>query len=445
MLSAANNELITRVGPGTPMGELFRRYWLPAVIADELIVDGSAVRLRILGENLLAFRNSDGVVGIIEPYCAHKLAPLYFGRNEECGLRCTYHGWKFDVSGRCVDMPNEPAGSTYKDEIQLTAYPTQEWGGMIWIYMGPNEPGRELPQLPQLEWARVDDDQRHLTRWLQRSNWCQGVEGEFDNSHVSFLHSWQDMTHFPNYLKEVIEAAQFDGAPNIEVQETDYGFITGSRRRSTDPDQHHWMMAQWMMPTYSLVGNPGWPQGGRVWVPIDDYHTTTFAFAYHGERPLSESEITSLESGVAFPPRLKQGTFKLPDGYLIDTFLPDANRENNYLRDAEIQERVNFTGIYGANEQDRSVQENMPSVEGAQVGALVDRTREHLVATDLPGVTLRRRMIREAKKLQQGEEPSLPHLGDLYHVRSPGQRLSSIESFAELLDDSAAADAKAVV
>lgn len=442
MLSAANNELLCRVGPGTPMGELFRRYWLPAVVASELVADGDPVRLRILGEDLLAFRNSDGDVGIIEPYCAHKLAPLYFGRNEKCGLRCSYHGWKFDINGRCVEMANAPAGDTYKDEIQLKHYPTQEWGGMIWIYMGPAE---HTPQLPQLEWARVADDQRHLSRWIQRSNWCQGVEGEFDNSHVSFLHSWQDMSHFPTYLQEVIEAAQFDGSPQIEVKETDYGFITGSRRRSPDSDQHHWMMAQWMMPTYSLVGNPGWPQGGRVWVPIDDYHTTCFAFAYHGERALNESEIASIESGVAFPPRLEKGTFALHDGYVLDTFLPEANRESNYLLDRNVQRDINFTGIYGANEQDRSVQENMPSAAGIPVGAMVDRSREHLVATDLPGVTLRRRMIQAAKALQRGEEPTLPHQGDLYYLRSPGQRLSSCSTLESLLEESAGADSRAEV
>ena len=313
---------------------------------------------------------------------------------------------------------------------------------MIWIYMGPEE---LTPELPQLEWARVADDQRHLTRWLQRTNWCQGVEGEFDNSHVSFLHSWQDLSKFPTYLQEVIEAAQFDGAPQIEVKETDYGFITGARRRSENSDQHHWMMSQWMMPTYSLVGNPGWPQGGRVWVPVDDYHTTCFAFAYHGERALSEAEITGIESGVAFPPRLEKGSFQLPDGYTLDTFLPLANKENNYLLDRDVQESVNFTGIYGANEQDRSVQENMPSVAGAPVGGLVDRTREHLIATDLPGVTLRRRLIQAAKALQKGEEPKLPHQGDLYHVRAPGHRLSDETTLEAVLEDSAAADTKAMV
>ena len=441
MLSAANNELLCRVGPGTPMGELFRRFWLPAVLTSELTADGTPVRLRILGEDLLAFRDSDGRVGIVEPWCPHKLAPLYFGRNEACGLRCTYHGWKFDVAGRCVDMANEPKDSTYKNEIQLKTYPTREWGGVIWIYMGPPD---LTPELPQLEWARVADDQRHLTRWLQRSNWCQGLEGEFDNSHVSSLHSWQDLGKFEGPLRAVIEAAQFDTAPNIEVKETEYGLITGARRRSPDPGQYHWMMAQWMMPTYSLVGNPGWPQGGRAWVPIDDYHTATFAFSYHGERALNTAEIASIESGVAFPPRMKPGVFALPDGYRIDICLPLANRENDHLLDRELQRRVNFTGIHGANEQDRSIQENMPSVPGAPMGAMVDRTREHLVATDLPGVTIRRRMIQAAKRLQKGEEPALPHQGDLYHVRSPGQRLSRSASFEALLE-SVGADAKAVI
>src|SRR2546427_5490084 len=153
MLSREENEMLTRTGPGTPMGELLRRFWLPALLPDELPTpDGPPVRLRLLSEDLVAFRDSDGRVGVLDGHCAHRGASLFFGRNEECGIRCVYHGWKYDVTGSCVDMPNEPAESSFKDRVRMTAYPTREYGGIVWVHMGPPE---RAPELPQLEWALV--------------------------------------------------------------------------------------------------------------------------------------------------------------------------------------------------------------------------------------------------------------------------------------------------
>ena len=247
MLTLEENDLLCRTGAGTPMGNLFRRFWLPALLSRELArPDGPPVRLRILGEDLLAFRDTEGAVGIVEPYCPHKLAALYYGRNEECGLRCTYHGWKFDVNGNCVDMPNNDPKSNYRKKVKLKAYPTEEWGGLIWVYMGPED---KKPVLPQFEWARVPEDYRHVSRWLHRTNWCQGLEGEFDNSHVSFVHAYMDWENFPEYIKSVLEACSRDGAPVFGVEETEYGMATAARRRGVEK-QHFWMMAQWMLPTY---------------------------------------------------------------------------------------------------------------------------------------------------------------------------------------------------
>ena len=138
MLSVDDNEMLTRVGSGTPMGELFRRFWLPALTTTEIPDrNGPPVRVRLLGEDLLAFRDSDGRVGIIGAHCPHRRAPLFFGRNEESGIRCAYHGWKFDVEGTCVDMPNEPPERQFKQRITQLAYPTREQGGVIWVFMGP--------------------------------------------------------------------------------------------------------------------------------------------------------------------------------------------------------------------------------------------------------------------------------------------------------------------
>jgi phenylpropionate dioxygenase-like ring-hydroxylating dioxygenase large terminal subunit len=405
---------------------------MPALLGSELAEpDCSPVRLRIMSEDLLAFRDSEGAVGIVEPYCPHKLAPLYYGRNEDCGLRCTYHGWKFDVKGNCVDMPNNDPGSNYKDNLKIKSYPTEEWGGLIWVYMGPAD---KIPEMPQFEWARVPEDYRHVSRWLHRTNWCQGLEGEFDNSHVSFLHSYMDWTDFPDYIQPVLETCSKDGAPKFGVKETEYGMATAARRKGLEKD-NYWMMAQWMMPTYSLVGNPGWPQGGRIWVPIDDYTTTAFGITYNAYEPLPTQVRAQVDSGMVFPPRSDYQQHKTPDGYIIDTFVPMANRENDYLMDRDMQRKVNFSGIWGVNDQDRSVQEAMPSVPGAPNGGLVDRRGEHLLASDLPTVTIRRRLMKLAKQLAAGEEPDLPaYNGDAYRIRTPGSRESEIDEFENLYE-----------
>ena len=175
MLTQAENELITRTGPGTPMGKLFRSYWIPALLAEELPEpDGAPVQVKLLGEDLVAHRDSDGRVGLLEEWCPHRKSSLFLGRNEENGLRCVYHGWKFDITGACVDMPNERAESNFRDKVHHTAYPCQERGGVIWTYMGPDP---ESAQLPELEWTQVPETHRVVSKILQRSNWMQGLEG----------------------------------------------------------------------------------------------------------------------------------------------------------------------------------------------------------------------------------------------------------------------------
>ena len=161
MLNIEDNEYLTKIGPGTPMGTLFRRYWMPFLMSSELPgPDCDPLRVRLLGEDLVAFRDTNGKVGLLDNYCPHRRASLFFGRNEECGLRCVYHGWKFDVDGNCVDMPSEPAESNFKDKVHITSYPTQDWGGVLWAYLGPKD---QTPELPQLEWARVPEDHRFVT------------------------------------------------------------------------------------------------------------------------------------------------------------------------------------------------------------------------------------------------------------------------------------------
>src|SRR5581483_11277219 len=185
MLSKEDNELVCRVGPGTPGGALLRRYWLPALLVTELPgPDCDPIRVRLLGEDLVAFRDTEGRIGLVGAHCPHRGASLFFGRNEENGLRCVYHGWKFDVTGRCVDMPNEPPESSFKDKIKHTSYPCVEQAGVVWTYMGP--PERRPPML-NLEWMRLPAGHRWVSKTYERCNWLQALEGGIDTSHSSFL------------------------------------------------------------------------------------------------------------------------------------------------------------------------------------------------------------------------------------------------------------------
>jgi phenylpropionate dioxygenase-like ring-hydroxylating dioxygenase large terminal subunit len=190
MLSAKDNLYLTQIGPGTGMGELFRRFWLPALLSDELPgPDCEPVRLRLLGEDLLAWKDTNGRIAIVDAFCPHRSAPLFFGRNEECGLRCVYHGWKFDVDGNCVELPNATEGETFKERVKLRSYPVQDKAGMVWIYMGPPE---RIPPLPGFEWLDVPAEQRYVFKYFMNCNYLQTLENEFDTTHSSFLHSTLD-------------------------------------------------------------------------------------------------------------------------------------------------------------------------------------------------------------------------------------------------------------
>src|ERR687886_2780840 len=217
MLKKEDNELICRVGPGTPMGNLMRQYWIPAMLSSELPTpDSDPVRVLLLGEQLLGFRDTSGQVGLMQHNCPHRGASLFFGRNEEGGLRCVYHGWKFDVSGTCTDMPNEPAESDFKHKVKAVAYPCVERGGVVWAYLGPSS---HAAQPPELEWTHVPPSHRYVTKRIQVCNYLQNVEGEVDSSHVSFLHSTLDQRNrLPDYMAR-------DRAPRFYVKATDYGML----------------------------------------------------------------------------------------------------------------------------------------------------------------------------------------------------------------------------
>ena len=435
MLRKEENELLTRVGPGTPMGELFRRFWLPAALSEELTEpEGPPVRLRILGEDLLAFRDTSGKLGIVEAYCSHRQAPLFFGRNENCSIQCPYHGWRFNVEGECVEVPNAPDylrdTPNAKARLAIGAYPTHEAGGIVWIYMGPRE---HKPPFPEFEFTKVPKGYCHASRWLQRSNWLQGAEGEIDTSHVSFAH--KDLSN--DHEKVGITGLQYtleDDSPALSVKETDYGFMSGSRRHYKG--QYFWRMTQWMAPMFSLI--PRAPAdaftsgGGRAWVPVDDNNTITFAYNFRVDRPLSEPALQLIAEGAHFPPRMTRGQVQLEEGHCIDTWLPTANIGNDYLIDRKLQKSVNFTGIWGVNEQDRCIQESQRTVGGRDRG-IVDRSLEHLVASDLAIVAARRRLLRMIKTLQQGEPLRELSNGEIYSIRAVS-KICPIADFDEFIE-----------
>ena len=436
MLSYEDNEILCRVGAGTPMGELLRRFWMPALLASELPApDAPPLRLRILAEDLVAFRDTNGDVGILDAYCPHKAAPLFMGRNEECGLRCIYHGWKFDVKGNCLDVANEPVNTELKNKVKVKSYPVQELGDLIWVYLGPHA---DPPEAPHMEWAHVPKEHQHISRWLQCTNWAQGLEGELDSSHISFLHrSLKPQKEFrPSTGTSRPPNTVWNGAPHLALKETDYGFVYGARR-NTGHDEYYWRTTQWYLPLFTMIANDAYPRSGRAWVPVDDSHVMSFSFNYDPEKPISDAYRDEVEDGATFPPHVKQGAYLLPDGYVIDTFIPDANRGNDYLLDRSIQKTDNYSGIFGANNQDRGVQENMRSVPGMGPGKMADRSREYLVSADMPVITARRRLIKMAKDLRDGIEPEILAHPEAYGVRtiSPITGISDFDTLITEFED----------
>src|SRR5437867_10905022 len=270
MLSLQDNEELCRVGPGTLMGNFMRQYWIPAVRSDELpSPDCPPVGARLLGENLIAFRTTSGAVGVVQNACPHRGASLFFGRNEEEGLRCVYHGWKFDCEGQCVDMPSEPAESNFKTKIKATAYPCIERNGIIWTYMGSRE---TLPPLPDIEPNMLPEGEYTIQKTLRECNWVQGLEGDIDTAHLGFLHmgavdpGGQEPQSFNYYTVA-------DRAPRYSVIETEFGTSYGTYRPA-EADTYYWRIAHFLFPCYTMIptGTLGLQVLVRAWVPLDDTH-----------------------------------------------------------------------------------------------------------------------------------------------------------------------------
>jgi phenylpropionate dioxygenase-like ring-hydroxylating dioxygenase large terminal subunit len=419
MLSKELNELLTHVGPGTPMGNLLRRYWMPALLSGEVPgADSDPIRVRLMGEDLVAFRDTNGRVGLIQNNCPHRGASLFFGRNEEAGIRCVYHGWKFDVEGNCVDMPNEPAESDFKHKVKAVTYPTHESGGVVWTYMGP--PEKRLPfrdfgtdSLPREQWR--------ASKTLSYCNFVQAMEGNLDTAHISFLHRslddgslQDDGTDRPGYSSQDVSTrvkAQ-NRAPRVEVEDTPYGFrYAGIRSTPNGYDQVR--MTIFAMPVMTFVS--AIPFGGScgMFVPIDDHNCWRIQVRVHPTEGSSGRGYLLPMPGGRQPGRLSGKQERL------------VTPENDYLLDRHLQRTTTYTGIPGIQEQDLAVTESM--------GPIYDRSQERLGTTDRAIIRMRQLLINAAQDLERGiDPPGLDTSFDFTSLRSTEKIIEAGEDWRSL-------------
>ena len=420
MLTAQDNELLTRVGRGAAMGDLIRRYWVPALLSSELPKAKSpALEVRLLGEDLVAFRTSDGAVGILQSNCPHRGAPLYYGRPEDQGIRCSYHGWMFDAAGRCIDMPNEPEDSNFKDKVRVRAYPCAERNGIVWTYMGPGDP----PPLPDLEWNMVPWDQVYVTKRIENCNFMQALEGEIDSSHSTFLHSSlaNDVFTTPvavNLVRSKGEQYRMkDKRPRFQVLDTDAGMMIGASY-AADGTSRYWRITQFLMPFHTLIPPYGVSPAlsGHAWVPIDDTHTMALCFTYHPSKSLSSEQLSILMhqrnglEGLHPTSEAFEDPPAVPGNATWRTKLRHADGRR-YPIDWDVQRKKSFSGIPGVWPQDTAMQEGM--------GPIYDRTQEHLGTTDMGIIRVRKRLIDGARAIaDDGATPAGLDAPSQYAIRA---------------------------
>ncbi|MEX2490961.1 MAG: Rieske 2Fe-2S domain-containing protein [Nitrospirales bacterium] len=386
MLDKDQNELLARTGPGTSMGATMRRYWLPALLTWELPeADCPPVSLKLLGEKLVAFRDSGGQVGIVDEVCPHRGASLWLGRNEEYGLRCVYHGWKFDINGNCTAMMNEPENLSFAQKVHLKSYPALESGGIIWTYMGPPD---LQPEPPAFEFTRVPETHRHVSKVSEECNWLQAMEGGIDTSHAPILH---------RKLRNDVQRGGISPtspfvrgrAPILEVDTTDYGYRYFGVRPLDEGGvfvrgYHFVLPFTQMRPGEQRINGEVIP--GHFWVPIDDHNTMVWNWEYSTGDPLTVEDREQRTDGNG-----------PEDVDYLDAFRSRRNMRNKWLIDRNVQKYETFTGIEGINTQDRAVQESM--------GPIVDRSKEHLGPADRAIIAARKLLLEAVRTVQDGGEP----------------------------------------
>jgi phthalate 4,5-dioxygenase len=421
MLSATDNAYLNTSEPNTPMGNYLRCHWHPVALSEEVAKpDCAPIRLKVMGEDLLLFRDSKGNTGLIEPFCAHRGADLFFGRNEECGIRCIYHGWKYDIHGNCIDMPNVPKDAAYHGKIKIKAYPTQEFADMVWAYMGPSD--IQPFEVPQLEAGLVPPSHRYVTKRLVECNWTHSMEGALDTAHFSFLHMPAPAFRKDDSSNIAADESRIrwlrnDPAPRFKIIDHEVGFLIGGARNA-DPGDHYWRLTQYMLPTHSITPSamPNETYYGYSWVPIDDHSCWMYVYAWHPDQAISDEERKKYIKGG-------YGQFaELGPGYV-----PLRNRSNSYLMSREEQKNISFTGIRGIAEQDQMAQESQ--------GYMIDRTKENLSPTDVGIIRFRKLLLQEAKAFAAGKKPDSPHKAKDYCVRGGGAHTKSSLALEQVMEE----------
>jgi len=375
-------QTLVRTGPDTAMGKVMRRYWVPALLSSEIAQpDCPPVRVKLLGERLLAFRDTAGRPALLDEFCRHRGASLYLGRNEECGIRCSYHGWKYDLTGQCVELPSAPQ---IAEKVRIKAYPCIELGDIVWAYMGPPE---QRPEPPGLEWCYVPKSHRYVSKRLQECGWLQAMEGGIDTTHASWVHRYildKDPMHKHAAANKYIKA---DRNAIFDIVDAPHG-LTIFGRRNGEADSYYYRITQWIFPWFTLIP-PFGPHalGGHMWIPIDDENCWAWNINFFPDKPIPEEELSAMQRGEGIHAKCDPVTFR-----------PLANRDNDWLIDRESQRtRETFSGVEGFAIQDASLQESM--------GRIQDYANEFLVPTDRAIVMARRSLFRAAEELERGIEP----------------------------------------
>jgi len=381
MSKQKDSDDLLRVGAGTPMGEMMRQYWIPAIMSSELQCDGAPLRLMLLGEKLIAFRDSSGRVGVMDHRCPHRCASLFLGRNEENGIRCIYHGWKYDTQGNCVDMPNAPPHQDFKDKVRAKAYKIVERNGLVWVYMGAR---KEAPPLPAIEASLLPQTELQIAFVQRECNWLQALEGDIDTSHFGFLHtgSVQPEDVAPDSL---MRWTVVNRAPEYHMTDTPYGTMYCAYRPA-ETGETYWRFANFLFPFWTQT-----PQGPfnrvntRAWVPMDDTHTMFVSLSWRGS-PMS---MRALNNGQMVP-----GS-RLGFDYLPNTtdwygrWRLTQNPSNDWMIDRQAQKTESYTGIASIHGQDQAVTESM--------GPITDHDFENLGPSDIMIARTRRRLLRAAR------------------------------------------------
>lgn len=406
MLSIEENDLLTQTGPGTAMGEVFRRFWLPVALAKEVGPrEKGPTKVNVLSEKLIAFRNADNTVGLVDAMCPHRLANLYWGRNEGDGLRCVYHGWKFDKEGNCLEQPAESEQTCFKEHVKLKAYPTREVGGVLWAYLGPKD---KEPAFPEFEFTHVPESHTYASKRLQLCNWLQNLEGELDTAHVQQLHQ-----------HEVAEGSMVALAPQYEIKDTGFGMLMIAKREGKEGTPHagktNWRMTPYIMPSGTLIPQtPDRPQHLTFAVPIDDVTMMGYTVSWRVDRPMSGEDMRRFTEDDILHLRVDP-----------ETFLPVANIHNDYHIDRRSQATATMTGIPGLRLQDVAVQED-------QGGPITPRHKEKLGSTDLAIVLMRRKLLDTIKSLKAGQDLPQPAASGSFKCRSVFAEVSSDLSWKDV-------------